>query len=231
MSVANVSSSRRSKLGLAVLLSCLAALPGCAKRGTTPVQAPLYSRTNPVTPPPFVPVVTVPAQPRVILAAPPLASAPVAAPAANSVAGAPQAAPVAPPLPAFTPRDSPLLAAFDSKPHGESPKIEPEFAPRARNSGWQIASYPSPYYYGAYGYPGWGSYYGYTPYWGYPRVGLGVGLGLGYGLGVGFGRPYYGGYYGRGYYGGGYGGYHGHHGMGYGGGHAHVTGGHAGRHH
>lgn len=214
----------RSGAGLAMAMCCLTGASACA--GRRPMQAPMFTNTP-------TPVVTAPAvqlpppQPRVIIAAPPPSAPTVAVSGSEATATTPT--PAAPEtLKPFTPSDSPLLAHYDSKPHGEAPKVEPEFAPSSRRAqGWQVSSYP----YGYYGYSPYyaGGYYGYSPYYGgyygYPR-----GLGLGFGLGVGFGlaaRPYYGGYYGGGHYHA-HGGYYGH---GYGGGHAHVSGGHAGRHH
>jgi|GEM_PF-3880986 len=218
MVVALKSVQQRAKLGLAVLVSALSMSAGCAaRRGQAPVQAPLYARTQ-VTTPSLVVLAPPAAQPRVIIPAPPPAGQ---AQATTSTNAPDDAAPRAPaPLAPFTPQESPLLAHFDSRPHGETPKVEPEFAARSRPSGWQIATYPGYYGYSPYA----GGYYGYSPYgggyYGYPRVGLGLGVGLGFGLGYGFARPWYGGYHG---------GYHVHgHSVG---GHAYVSGGHAGRHH
>jgi hypothetical protein len=136
-------------------------------------------------------VTTAPAgQPRVIIQAPP--SAPVAAAPRE---GSPEAAPGAsPPAQAFTPSDSPLLATFDSKPHGKKPVTPREFQPK-RKLGWQLPparyyGYGSPYY--GHGYPYYGGGWGYPrPLgYGYPR-GFGMGMGMGFGLGFGLARPYY----------------------------------------
>lgn len=205
----------RAKLGLAAILCCLPLSACAARHGAMPIQAPLFANAK-VRPTALTSaqLTTAQAQPRVIIAAPP------------PVASAPENAANPAELKPFTPVDSPLLAHYDNKPHGEPPKVEPEFAASSRRpSGWQVSSYPFALGYGPYyGYtPYWGGGFGYSPYYGgyygYPR---GIGLGVGLGLGVGFGlaaRPYYGG----GYYG------HGPHGLSYAGGRAYVTGGHAGR--
>jgi hypothetical protein len=113
--------------------------------------------------------------PRVILPAPPLqapAMAPAsqapaspvasnAAPAPESAAAASPAAPtVSSPLAPFTPQASPLLAAFDSSPRGQPPRVEPyvqqvQQAYAARAVGWDLGSYP--YYRSR-------RSYGYSPY-------------------------------------------------------------------
>lgn len=161
-------------------------------------------------------------------------AAPVASAAATPAPAAPAAyvaSSVAPPLAGFTPQASPLLAAFDSSPHGQAPAPmdpmvqqmqrrgpgsqgwTPDFRPSYYGSyGGYGSSYYGPSYYGGPGYYGrsygyGGGYYGPSYGYGYrPGLGLGIGLGLGFGLGR----------HSRGW-----GGHHGHHGGFHGGGHRH----------
>lgn len=155
----------------APLAACAGRLPAEASR-TTPTHVDLVLLPE-STPPPQ-------AAPRVIVRAP----APEPPPAGAE--GAPPPAP-------FAPRDSPLLAYYDSVPHGEKPVTAAEAQP-TRKLGWTVRYRPywgyGPYYSSWYG-PSY--YYGHPGYgWGRPRVGLG--FGLGFGLGVWGGRSLYGRY-------------------------------------
>lgn len=214
---------------------------GCTAHAQGAAPQPTTAQAAPKAPPPS-------AQ-RVIIPAPPPASAPAAsplveahqeplAPGGTSTAGPAADAPAAsapapaahaaPPLAAFTPQPSPLLAGADSKPRGEKPTVDAMVQDqiersRARHAG----SWGGPYYYGGDGYAPYYSY-GYRPYygyaWGYPRP-WGYGA-LGFGLGWYAGRGYgWGGYPTYGYGHGWGGGYH------HGGGHVFSGGGRMGTHH
>jgi hypothetical protein len=205
-------------------------------------------------------------QPRVIIPAPPLATSVATAPVdsgtladpyatsapavpastAGVTTGAAPSAPVpaayvassvAPPLAGFTPQASPLLAAFDSSPHGQAPAPMDPMVQQLQRSGpgtqgWtpdyrpayygSYGSYYGPSYYGrSYGYGGgyygpsygYGGYYGPSYGYGYRSPGLGIGLGLGLGFGLGRHSRGWGGHHGH-HGGGGGGGFHGggHHG-------------------
>jgi hypothetical protein len=166
-----------------------------------------------------------PAQQRVIIAAPPPASAaptPAPAPSASMAPAASEVqAPAAPAVaPAsFKPTDSPLLALHKKGPQGQKPDpIDPLLT---RNYGHSTVTYVPYGYYGSY----YGNYAGgyyppyyryssyYSPYYGasyyggyrYPGWGVGVGVGLGLGLGAGWGHHHHGGYA---HHGGGHHGWH-----------------------